>query len=299
MIVSCSRLNIEFKENGRLYLSTESKCRLTVSHSCRMEVWTSDRVNCLPLRYEYVGDMGARCMFYYIRLHHRYYNLMRDETLVDHDIVLPSSGYSVFYASQTVSSTRGEGFCYVEENEKENRFVSTDFNSDLFYLNQYGSNEELMTAVRKDVAAHDEMDVIGEDGVEAINDDEETQAPPMEKDVLSCVIGRASAGTKRLQSATHHLSHLQLSHIQVYFKDPTGLPRFKLRDDRNKKMLFMTVTEDTYAVQGVYYSIYGLCLQAGSPPLCHFIISENRKFIVFIPVAKRRRTQTYHHQHHS
>jgi len=295
MIVSCSRLNIEFKENGRLYLSTESKCRLTVSQSCCMEVWTSDRINCLPLRYEYVGDMGARCMLYYIRLHHRYYNLMRDDTLVDHDIVLPSSGYSVFYAGQTVSSTRGEGFCYVEQNEKENRFVSTDFNSELFCLNQYGSNEELMTGMRKAVDVLEPMEVVGEDGT-GVTDNEESQAP-VEKDTLSCVIGRASTGTKRLQSATHHLSHLQLSHIQVYFKDPAGLPHFKLRDDRNKKTLFMTVTNDTYAVQGLYYSIYGLCLQAGSPPLCHFIISENRKFIVFIPVAKRRRSPTHHHSH--
>jgi hypothetical protein len=273
MLLTEARVELEFRQDARLYLSSTEKVRLTVAQGCQLALWTSDRVNALPLRYEYVADMGARSALFYICLHHRYYQLLRQPDLNQHyDIVLPSRGYVRFTQGETVSNKYEEGYCYTHKDRKAGHFVSRDYDSYLLDLNEQGSNETLMRELGGAMEVESTPALL-----------------PPHADTLSRVIGPvASSGTRPLQSSTHRLSHLQLSHIQVYFKDPVTerQPRFTLRDARNKKTLHLVVTEDRYAVQGVYYSIYGLALQPGGELLCHFVLSENRQFIVFIAVTR-------------
>lgn len=106
----------------------------------------------------------------------------------------------------------------------------------------------------------------------------------IEIDHLSRIIGPQNT---RLQSRLYSLSHKQLSHIRVYFKDSnSALPRFTLKDDRNKKRLYFTVIEDHYTVQDERYTLYGLCINPGGPQMCHFMLSANRQFMLFLPTLR-------------
>lgn len=252
MLVTSSALVIEFKENASLFISSENKCHFEISSSAYMELWTRDQKNLFPVRYEYVPELGARSADYFQRLHDRYHYLMQDPALnANFDIILPSFGYDPITLGWNPRFLTLNGKERQAEIEREQEYYEI---ARSFSLNQYGSNF----------------------------DPEEKQEEQMnvELDLLTRIIGAKNS----LQSSTHLLSHKQLSHIKVYFKKPDSiLPRFTLKDDRNKKRLYLTVVEDNYKYSGESHMIYGLCIVPGGPLICHFMISSNRKFMLFLP----------------
>lgn len=257
MLVTSSALIIEFKENASLFISSESKCHFEISSSAHLELWTKDQKNPFPIRYEYVPELGRRCNEYFQRLHERYYYLMRDTNLNTSFDIMPSFGYNVMslgWNSRFLTLDTEEE--RQTEMEKEQEYCTT---ARSFCLNQYGTNFE--PEERKE--EEEEMDI--------------------EIDLLTRIIGSQNS----LQSRTYTLSHKQLSHIKVYFKDAdSALPRFTLKDDRNKKRLYFTVIEDHYTIHGESYMIYGLCIVPGGPMMCHFMISANRQFMLFLPTLR-------------